>query len=366
MSRSAKTTKARATRGDPNLQQATDSNTAHELQWHNPRSAPFQIEGLPWLEENKDYGRLPKAIRPQLRESLAWVAMQPSGVVIRFRCCSKELAIKVKIDRNEHFPQNPLAAESGFDVYLGTGRKQHFHKNLSATKPSKQFTTSCGLPDDEQDVCIYFPILNPVISISIGLSPDAAIHPPKKHKRKRILFYGSSITQGFCCSRPGLTYPARVCRTLDAELVNMGFGGNAKGDTIVAEQFAEHMKDGAYDAFVYDYDHNTPSPAWLRQTHEPFFKIIRKQNPALPTLVLSSPVYKKDSAYFGKRLAEIERTVQRAKKRGDKHIRLLAGKKFWPSSVNWQDCTVDNLHPNDQGFALMAESVTETLKKMLT
>ena len=73
----------RVVKGDKNLQHK-DGDFAG-LQWVNARTEPIQIQGLPWLEENNDYGRLPKRIRSELRESLDWVAMQPSGVVLRFK-----------------------------------------------------------------------------------------------------------------------------------------------------------------------------------------------------------------------------------------------------------------------------------------
>lgn len=41
--------------------------------------------------------------------------------------------------------------------------------------------------------------------------------------------------------------------------------------------------------FVMDYDHNSPSPEHLAETHAPFFEIIRKAHPDVPVLFLSRP-----------------------------------------------------------------------------
>ncbi len=350
-------------RGDKNLYRQTAQTDA--MTWHNPRSEPFVIGGLPWLAENNDYGRLPKQIRPRLRESLAWVSMQPSGVTIRFRTDSRRLAIKVGIDRNEHFPLNSVAQESGFDVYLGNGKKCRFHRNLSADKPRKHYAADCQLPDGIQDVTIYFPLLNPVKRIHIGLDDNAKILKPNSFQNAPILFYGSSITQGFSCSRPGLTYPAQICRDVQAPLINMGFGGNAKGDLIIAENFADMMKTTEVSAFIYDYDHNAPSVKHLRETHEKFFKCIRKAHPKLPIVIVSSPVYWREPEYFGKRFDVIRRTYQNAKKRGDKHVYLVNGRHMWKDERHWQDCTVDQLHPNDVGFRLMANKICQTVQRIL-
>ena len=39
--------------------------------------------------------------------------------------------------------------------------------------------------------------------------------------------------------------------------------------------------------FVLDYDHNAPSPDYLKQTHEPFFLTVRERWPDLPILLTS-------------------------------------------------------------------------------
>ena len=353
---------AKKARGDKNL--LKEDAQLQNIEWHNPRLDPFVVEGLPWLDENNDYGRLPKIIRKDLRETLDWVAMQPSGICIRCKTDSKRLAIRVQFDRKEHFPQNPLAAESGFDVYLGHGRAKRFLTNLNPVQVKKSFTADCALPDGEQEISIYFPLLNPIKKIEIGLVKGAAMGAPTKYKLNPIMFYGSSITQGYCCSRSGLTYPAQVCRNLNAPLINMGFGGNARGDLIVAEAFAAYAAENRLSAFVYDYDHNSP-PDELKAMHAKFFKVIRKACPDLPILIVSSPVFYKATDFFQKRFCYIEKTFKQAKKRGDKHVGLLPGKRFFSTVQRPGDYTVDNLHPNDLGFRCMADAVTASLKKLI-
>ena len=354
---------AKRVRGDRNLQNQPGS--IEGLQWHQVSQEPIAIGGLPWFDENQDFGRLPKTIRPIIREPLAWVAMQASGVCFRLRTNSRRLAITCRFSRKEQFRTNSICAESGFDIYLGTGTRQHFHCNLSPDKAQLRFSAECTLPSGTKDICVYAPILNPIAAIQIGLEPEASVRPPKPFTKQAILFYGSSITQGFCCSRPGLTYPAQVCRALQAPLLNFGFGGNARGDLIIADQIAKLAQRGQLSAFVYDYDHNCPSPEELRKTHAPFFKRIRKAAPQLPILIVSSPNYYKAPDFFGQRLAIIKETYTKARQRGDKKVWFLSGKSLYESLNHVGDCTIDNLHPNDLGFAHMAEKVYAKLKTCL-
>lgn len=107
---------------------------------------------------------------------------------------------------------------------------------------------------------------------------------------KPIVFYGSSITQGGCASRPGNSYTHIICRWLDANMVNLGFSGNAKGEP----EMAELISQIDMGALVMDYDHNAPDAEYLLNTHENFFKIIRSNHPYLPVIFVSKPDFDKN------------------------------------------------------------------------
>ena len=121
-----------------------------------------------------------------------------------------------------------------------------------------------------RDYSLYMPLFNGVLSLEIGVDPNAKFEQPTSHKiKKPIVFYGSSITHGACASRTSLCYPALVCRDVDAPMVNLGFAGNAKGEPKMAELISKLDMS----VFVYDYDYNAPNAAHLKKTHEKFFKI---------------------------------------------------------------------------------------------
>src|SRR5437660_1058190 len=69
---------------------------------------------------------------------------------------------------------------------------------------------------------------------------------------KPVVFYGTSITQGGCASRPGMSYQAIVGRQLNLDFVNLGFSGNGKGEPAVADMVAEIDAS----AFVVDFSQN--------------------------------------------------------------------------------------------------------------
>lgn len=346
--------------GDPNLY--TQGQDLEGLELHDIGEKPIVFGGYPWHTPGDEYFRLPLRLKGKLRPELAWVAAQPSGGTIRFRTGSRRVALRARLDRNENFRSQPRNAESGFDVYTGAGAAMQFRHCICPDERSVDFLAVMPgqLPEDENDITIYTPLLNPLLEVAVGLDAGASLTEPARHAGdKPILFYGSSITQGFCASRPGLTYPAIICRELNASLINLGFGGNAKGDLEVAEAIAE--LDLA--CFVMDYDHNSPNAEYLRETHEPFFRAIRDAQPDLPVVFVSSPWLRADAEYFGKRAQVIIDTYQHARAGGDEKVFFVHGVSIMPE--NWTDCSIDRIHPNDHGFRHMANAIGATVRQAL-
>ena len=43
-----------------------------------------------------------------------------------------------------------------------------------------------------------------------------------------VVYYGSSITQGACASRPGNAYQNVIARRMNLDFINLGFSGNGR------------------------------------------------------------------------------------------------------------------------------------------
>ena len=115
--------------------------------------------------------------------------------------------------------------------------------------------------------------------------------------------------------------------------------------------------------FVYDYDHNAPTLEHLENTHEKIFNTIRKAKPDLPILMLTRPKYYLTQEEI-KRLNIIKKTFTNALARGDKDVYFISGPELIGEDFI-ETATVDNCHPNDNGFLSMALKISETLKEIL-
>ncbi len=326
------------------------------------------LESFPWEKDNKTpYMRLPQDILKFLPESLQWVQTFTAGGVVRFVTDSKTLGIRVKYKPLDMNRVCTPASQGGFDI---TVRENGTCRLIANVCPEvKDFYSgklehvlSCKLPGTVQEYRVYLPLYSTIESLEIGFDKDAKIIDAPAHAiDKPIVFYGSSITQGGCASRPANTYTALVSSWLDCEMINLGFGGNAKGEIEIADSIAELDMS----VFVLDYDHNAPTAEHLMKTHEPFFEAVRAKNKDLPIIMLSRPWANISGENDAKKRRDIiKRTHDNAVEKGDKNVYFIDGMEFY-DSIQRDLATVDLCHPTDLGFYIMAKKVYEVINTIL-
>ncbi len=349
------------------LAQAVEENGFLFCDVKNP---PFVIEGLPWYEKNdKAYCRLPKTFTEnEVNAGALGLSWHTAGVCVRFRSDSPEIMLRAKLSNSCDMNHMPRTGSMGFDLFFREpGGKLRFNHAVQPSPGQVEISALAACNPDGKfcEWVVNFPLYGGVDQVEIGLKPGFRLAPPKKHKVPHpVLFYGSSITQGGCASRPGNAYTSMLCRAVDAEQINLGFSGSGKGETAMAEAIAS-LK---LSAFVMDYDHNAPSPEHLEETHEKFFRIIRKAQPDLPVIILTKcdfPYFNQESIAINTRRREIiRRTWENAVASGDKKVFFIDGKTLF-AGADRDLCTVDGCHPNDLGFYRMYRKVLPLLRQVL-
>lgn len=357
---------------DPNFK-AVKIGDKPVVYW-NVLNGPFAVEGLPFRGvEGREWPlvRLPASLsKDEVNEGCLWGGQNNTpGATIRFRTDSTFISIKSKLSCPGDMNHMPRAGSAGFDLYMGPfGHSMHCgtaQPNRDEIDLERLLYTREPTDTGMKEWTINLPLYGGVAAISVGLDPNATVEAPAPHAHGKILFYGSSITQGGCASRPGNMYPSMLCRAIDAEQVNLGFSGCAKGELAMARTIA----DLDLDAFVYDYDHNAPDLEHLQKTHEPFFRLIRERRPDLPIVILSlCNFWRHHGPELAKR-TELRReaiyaTYRNAIDAGDKHVYFVDGETLF-GNRDRDACTVDGCHPNDLGFYRMYETVLPVLRKAL-
>jgi lysophospholipase L1-like esterase len=322
-------------------------------------NAPVKITGLPWLKKNRNFHRMDEEFFSQYSDGVRWLSQNTAGAEICFKTNSKKLGIRVElecINEMSHMARNGIA---GVDVYIGSGKNKKFYNVAHALVGADKYSAVLWFDGNMNELTLNLPLYAGVKKMELGFLPEASIEPASEYEVPNpILFYGSSITQGGCASRPGNAYTHVLGRAVDAEIINLGFSGNGMGEMLMAEQIASLE----LSAFIMDYDHNAPTPEHLKKTHEPFFKCIRNRHPELPVIFVTKPDVDNDIPTNIIRKGIIYETYKNALDNGDKKVWYVDGFTLFGKD-NRDACTVDGCHPNDLGFYRMAEAILPALRE---
>ena len=326
-----------------------------DIKFWNAEQAPLQMCGL--IHEGDALCRLPEAVAAQANTGVQRLRKCTAGGRVRFITDSPYVAIYAKMPEFYRMSHFALTGCGGYDLYVDKEYTDTFVPPYGVKDVFEQVVELGG--SVMRQITINMPLYAFVSELYIGLAESAQVLPPEPYTyEKPIVYYGSSITQGGCASRPGNCYSNIISRNLDVDQINLGFSGSAKGE----EALAEYIKDLDMSVFVYDYDHNAPDEEHLRNTHEKFFKIIRQANPTLPIVIMSRPQYTL-SASMQKRRDIIYETYENAKNSGDKNVYFLDGPQLM--ALAGADGNVDGCHPTDLGFASMARAMQPVLASVL-
>ncbi len=344
---------------DPNFKVETKLDLP-DIKFYNVRTKPFSVHGL--IYENGMFRRMPEKVAESVSKGVYGLYTNTVGGRVRFITNSNYVAISAKMSGILKMPGFSLSGSGGFDMYVKENGVDVYHGTFmppyDVTDGYESFlwlTTPAP-----REVTINFPTYSNVKELYIGLRTDAYIKEPKPYTiAKPVVYYGSSVTQGGACSRPGNAYTSIVSRRFDFDYINLGFSGSAKGEP----QMANYIKGIDMSMFIYDYDYNASNAEQLRNTHEPMFKAIREAHPDIPIIMMSKPNYRLSSA-DEERLEVIRTTYTNAKKSGDKNVYLITG----PELMREAGCdgTVEMVHPNDVGFASMAKAVCKVIEQILS
>ena len=126
---------------------------------------------------------------------------------------------------------------------------------------------------------------------------------------------------------------------------------------------ADYIAGCRMSAFVLDYDHNAPDPAYLEATHSAFFRTVREQHPTLPIILLSRPQPNPNKDDLLRRDI-VKHTWETAVQTGDRNVYFIDGTTML-QLFGGDSGTVDNCHPNDLGFYCMAKALEPVLKAVL-
>ena len=214
----------------------------------------------------------------------------------------------------------------------------------------------------EKECLLYLPMYSELESLKIGIQPGSSIETIPNPFGQKVVFFGSSFTQGIGASRPGMSYPLQIERNTNLHVCNLGFSGNAK----LQSYFAEVIAATEADAFVFDVFSN-PDAMQIKERLQAFVDIIVAKHPKTP-LIFVQTIQRGNEAFNTLIRAresdklEIVETLMKEIIRKYPNIYLIGNPL--PSPENRDTCT-DGTHPSDLGYYFWAKNLEKKIIEIL-
>ncbi|MCD8081119.1 MAG: SGNH/GDSL hydrolase family protein [Bacteroides sp.] len=327
----------------------------------------FPVWGKATPETSDRYARLPDSLELVSRAPLWNLSRNSAGLSVRFRSGSTAIAVRWELLFDNHMNHMTDTGVKGLDLYCLEGEEWRFVNSARPRGKKNQTVIISSMEPQEREYMLCLPLYDGILSLEIGVDSLAtldlpAIEWPRRHKP--VVFYGTSILQGGCASRPGMAHTHILSRWFNREMINLGFSGNGQLDREIAPVIA------GVDAsvFVLDFVPNA-TVEQMEERMEDFYRVIREKHPSTPILFVEGPVF--THTRYDRRIAEevnrknetLRRIFAALREQGEKHIYLLPSERMIGTDG---EATVDGIHFTDVGFMRYAELLREVLSPRLS
>ena len=342
---------------EPVVVDSTQAQAEGDLLWYDCRK--LYLEGRGWTDTEGPYDRLPARMQGKAPE-LDWrFGRCSAGLCVFFSTDAPSFQVRWTLRPVEQLAMvhMPATGVSGLDLYrkLPDG-SWRFVNNGRPTGMSNNTASFTAPPNSE--CLLYFPLYNGVESIAIGIPKQNRLLTLDKASlkdRKTVVYYGTSIVQGACASRPGMAFTAMVGRRLNVQIINLGFSGSGKMEPAMASLLAELDPS----MFVLDCLWNMTAAEVTERTG-PMVKTLRAAHPDTPILLVEEANIA--NACPTERGVALRAVFNDLTAKGVKNLHLMPSRDVLGDDG---EASVDCVHPNDLGMKRQADAVVKTLGPLL-
>lgn len=345
-----------------------------QTRWYRPESIEgFQIHGQAFSSSLRAniWHRLPLDFKDRVTEKLWKFACHSAGESIVFTTDSRNISVRYTVAGPHAMHHMPATGVSGVDMYTtDCNGNQVWLAARASFKDSVLFDYS---PVDMVNGCtegqrytLYLPLYNEILDMEIGIDEGAFLRFEKPDGRLPVVAYGSSICQGACASRPGMSWSNILQRNINHPVINLGFSGSAYLEKEVINLISQ------IDAEVYIIDampnaYNIRGEA-LRDTIVNAISFLRARRPDTPILIAdhlgyphsgTSKHYRESQEHAWKMLAE---AMEILKTKGVTGLYFLSTAEIGMPA----DATVEAIHPSDWGMAVYAKAYMRKLREIMS
>ena len=306
-------------------------------------------------KEVTDAGVMPWRIPYTQKDLFAWQlverAAMPAGVCLEFVSNTSYLEILC----------DPVADRSPIDVFCNGV----FHSTIETA--NLDFLRLKNFEPSNNTLQIWLPQFGEFRIKGLVIDDESTLAKSEDQQNRKWITYGSSITQCRDADSPSQTWPALVARKNNLDLTCMGYGGQCHLDPMVALT----IRDLPSDIISLCLGINIYGASSLNErTFQPgilgFVQILREKHMDTPVIVMS-PIYSPDREEnpneVGMTLqmmrSEIKNSVDILKSLGDVNIHYIDGLAVFDRQ--YENLLPDKLHPNNEGYSIMANNISNFL-----
>lgn len=347
--------------------------SSQSLTWHDPEKAGFPVvqgQSFPEAERDGFYHRLPSSLEGVVRKRIWHLGKEAAGESINFTTDSKEIVVRYKVTRRISMPHMPSTGVSGVDLYTHDMHgKEVWLPGKYSFKDTVTFRFApidiLKVREGGQLYTLFLPLYNEVEWMEIGVASDATFSFEPIPSGKPIVAYGTSICQGACASRPGMTWTNILQRRLGHTVMNFGFSGSAMHE----KEVVGYIADIDAKLFILDAMPNIFSlPAeTLVDSLVNSVKLIRRKRPDTPILLTDHLGYPQGQAYKNRRDAQ-QHALESLEKAYcilvDEGVKGLYRLRYEDLGIE-ADMTVEGVHVSDFGMSKYADAYEKVLREIL-
>lgn len=309
------------------------------------------------------YHRVDTSIYSELPPGTKKLLTNSSGLMIAFKTNSQKIKCKWSLSGYKEWNNMTPIVVSGLDLYCKREGKWVYAGVGRPSGINSEYTLVENMDSEEKEFLLYLPLYNTLEDLEIGITEDATIQSIPNPFSKRIVIYGSSITQGASASRPGLSYTSRMGRSMNVEFINLGLSGRG-----LMEKEAAHMvADIEADMYVLDCASN-PSPEIITERTNYLVKHIRSRHPNTPIVMIERTISNSGNLNLTVKETVRNKNINFAKEyrrlidEGVESLYMVEGEDLLGHDY---EATTDGVHPNDIGFSRMIEIIEPALRSVI-
>ncbi len=329
------------------------------------KSDKFSVFGLYDFYNRDDYVRMPPEIVGSVNDWLFNLNKHTSGGRVCFITDSDYIGVDVDLRFVNHCPNMSGGGCLGIDAYILLDGESEYRLKctfLPVNNGDTSYKRVVDLPKGRKKVIMNLPLYSGINSLKIGLQKGALLEKFNPYKNiAPIVYYGSSITQGACATRPSNSYQSMISRRNFVDFINLGFSGACKGEKPIVDYIATLDMS----LFVLDFDHNAETPQQLRERHYNVYKTVRNAHPDIPIIMATKPDFENDDRNENpERLKIVRADYLRARREGDRNVYFIDGRTFYGKKERGLNFA-DACHPNDLGFYKMSRRFGAMIDRLL-